>query len=274
MAEMGTTPLDRRYRLPRRGASPARVAVVTRRGLAHVARVPLVPAAARAGARRDERVGIDGIEPRVAPATATRRAARAGARPACRSRSPSSRCCFAASGEALALVSAACAASSRASDPRDARRRGRPRDELDPAARRRRRGRRASRRSCAARVVTRLGEGVDARAAAAAGPDRARAQRAHRLPPRARGARRRADARGRDERGARRRERRGVPRRGRVVVRLRDAPALAATRRRELTRRGVGALDDGDARARRRRRLDRADRRRASARASTSAPSG
>ena len=68
---------------------------------------------------------------------------------------------------------------------------------------------------------------------------------AHRLSARARGARRRAHARRRDERGARRRERRGVPRRGRVVVRLRDAAALAATRRPQLTLRGVGALDAG-----------------------------
>ena len=67
---------------------------------------------------------------------------------------------------------------------------------------------------------------------AAARPDRARAQRPHRLPAGARGARRRANAGGRDERGARRRERRGVPRRDRVVVRFRDAAALAATRRR------------------------------------------
>ena len=75
-------------------------------------------------------------------------------------------------------------------------------------------------------VVTRLGEGVDARRRLLPVPVARVRNVAHRLPARARGARRRAHARRRDERGARRRERRGVPRRGRVVVRLQDEAAL------------------------------------------------
>ena len=111
--------------------------------------------------------------------------------------------------------------------------------------------------------ITRLGEGVDARRRLLPVPIARVRNVLDRLPPRGRGARRRAHARRRDERGARRRERRGVPRRGRVVVRLRDAPALrrrgggadAARRRAARPRHG---------RRRHRRRLDRADRRRAS----------
>ena len=87
--------------------------------------------------------------------------------------------------------------------------------------------------------------------------DSAGAQRAHRLPAHGRVPRRRADAARRDERGARRGERRGVPRRDRVELRLRDAAALG---------RGGGGADParrrrargGDAPGRHRRRLDRA----------------
>ena len=72
-------------------------------------------------------------------------------------------------------------------------------------------------------TVTRLGEG--GRRTAPAPPDGRgpSPERARRLPPGRRGARRRADARHRDERRPRRGERRGLPRRDRVELRLRHA---------------------------------------------------
>ncbi len=95
--------------------------------------------------------------------------------------------------------------------------------------------------------------------------DRARAQRARRLPPRPRGARRRADADDRDERRPRRGERRGLPRRDRVELRVHDAaPHRRGGGADDLPRRLERPRPGGrDARRRRRRRLDRARARRA-----------
>ena len=73
--------------------------------------------------------------------------------------------------------------------------------------------------------ITRLGEGVDARRRLLPVPIARVRNALTDFRREARGARRRASARGRDERGARRRERRGVPRRDRMVVRVRDAPS-------------------------------------------------
>ena len=100
--------------------------------------------------------------------------------------------------------------------------------------------------------ITRLGEGVDARRRLLPVPV-ARVRNVLADYRRELGAaRRRAHARGRHERRPRRGERRGIPRRGRVVVRLRDAAALsgdeeAATdaARRRAARAGHGRVDVG-----------------------------
>ena len=96
------------------------------------------------------------------------------------------------------------------------------------------------------------------RAPPAAAADRARSQHPLRLPPPGRVARRRADAARRDERRPRRRERRGLPRRDRVELRVRDAAGLGrGGGRPDLSRRDrrprPRARDD---RGRSRRRLD------------------
>ena len=93
--------------------------------------------------------------------------------------------------------------------------------------------------------ITRLGEGVDARRRLLPVPiARVRNVLAdYRRTLESLGAERTLARR--DERRARRGERRGLPRRDRVELRLRHAARSPATRRRELTRRGVGALAPG-----------------------------
>ena len=115
-----------------------------------------------------------------------------------------------------------------------ARRGDRPRDELDPAPRRRRR-RRPARRGRPPADDHAAGRRSRRAPAPPSRSHHARSQLPHGVSPRARGARGRAHARDRDERGARRGERRGVPRGDRMELRLHDAAAL---------RNGRGGDDD------------------------------
>ena len=205
-------------------------------------------------ARREGRARRGESRARAATPASCRRASRGSA---ARSRSsPSSRAALGEVDEAVRLDARVSCES----------RGDRPGHEHDAPPRRRRRGRRRARAPPrdahhAARRGRRHARPPPPR------PDRARAQHALRLPPHGRVARRRAHAAHRDERRARRGERRGVPRRDRVELRLRDAAALR--------RRGSGA-DAARARRRRgghaprrhRRRLDRARRSTTSRRAS------
>ena len=128
---------------------------------AHLALAARVHGVRRAGARRGERVGGEGRDQRRRVRRRDR-AARAGASPpvrlARRARGPARCGRRGARGCRLAY-----AASCRARDARDARRGRRPRNQLHPPARRRRRGRQLSRRSCAARSSHASAKGVDAR---------------------------------------------------------------------------------------------------------------
>ena len=171
---------------------------------------------------------IDGIEPRVAKATATAQRleeARARLEESAATREGALRRVRRGARARAARHARSCRVSA-------ARRGGRPRDELDPAARRRRRRTGRSMRSCAATTVTRLGEGVDAsRRLLPAAIERVHAALA-RVPARAGRARRDARARGRDERRARLRERRRVPPRHRGARSASRRGCSTATRRR------------------------------------------